>query len=110
MFGFIKKLFGIEDVDVVGILAQGAVIIDVRTPQEFKSGHPKGAVNIPLQNIKSSIPKIKKYKKPVIACCASGRRSGIAASMLKANDIEAYNGGSWSSVARAINQQKANAI
>ena len=78
MFGFIKKIFGIEDVDVVGLLAEGAVIIDVRAPGEFKSGHPEGAINIPLQSIKSNMLKIRNYEKPVIACCASGRRSGIA--------------------------------
>ncbi|HFC01275.1 MAG TPA: rhodanese-like domain-containing protein [Phaeodactylibacter sp.] len=102
MFGFIKKMFGIEEVDIESVLRQGAVIIDVRTPQEFKSGHPKGAVNIPLQKIKNSTLKIKKYKKPVITCCASGRRSGTAASILKNAGIEVYNGGGWKKVSTAV--------
>lgn len=110
MFGFIKKIFGIEDVDVAGILEQGAVIIDVRTPDEYKSGHPRNSINIPLQQINSKISKIRKYNKPVLTCCASGRRSGMAANMLKAKGIDAYNGGSWSSVARALDRQKTQTI
>jgi phage shock protein E len=38
---------------------------------------------------------IKKWDKPIIACCASGIRSGSAVSVLKQNGVEAYNAGSW---------------
>ena len=93
--GLLSKLFG-PKVDLSAKKKEGAIIIDVRTPAEFKGGHGKGSVNIPLDQIKSKINKIKEYKKPIITCCASGMRSGSAASILKSNGVEAYNGGSWS--------------
>ena len=44
------------------------------------------------------INDIKKLNKPVIACCRTGRRSGIAAMILKKHGIEAMNGGGWNSL------------
>jgi phage shock protein E len=94
MFGILKKIFG-PGVDLNEKMAEGAIIIDVRSPAEFGSGHVKGSKNIPLGKINSKINTIKKWNKPVITCCASGMRSGSAASILKSNGVDAYNGGSW---------------
>ena len=101
MLEFIKKMLGIETVDVKDLLVKGAVVLDVRTVSEYRSGHPKGAFNIPLPEINKNLTKIKKYNKPIVTCCASGRRSGIAAQQLKNAGIEAYNGGPWTRVANA---------
>ncbi|MGV9004817.1 rhodanese-like domain-containing protein [Flavobacterium sp.] len=79
-------------------IEKGAVIIDVRTPGEYQGGHIKGSKNIPLNTISLKVNEIKKLGKPVIACCASGMRSGQAASILKNNGIDAMNGGGWSSL------------
>ncbi|MDW7692212.1 rhodanese-like domain-containing protein [Flammeovirgaceae bacterium SG7u.111] len=99
MFGFLKKMLGGPSVDLGEVISQGAVIIDVRTPGEYKSGHVKGSVNIPLDKVSANIDKIKKYNKPIITCCASGMRSGSAASILRKNGLEeVYNGGSWGRV------------
>ena len=106
MFEFFKNLFKKETVDIEALLKEGAVIIDVRTVKEFKSGHPKGSINIPLQVINKNMLKIRSYNKPVIACCASGRRSGMAARMLKAQGIDAYNGGAWTNVSLALKKQR----
>ncbi len=93
---FLRKLFGLgPKVNCHELIANGAVLIDVRTPREFSQGKPKGAKNIPLDKIHKEIPKIKKINKPIVLCCASGMRSGQATSILKRNGIEAYNGGSW---------------
>ena len=99
MFGALKKLFG-PSVDLSEKLSEGAVIVDVRTAGEFNSGHVKGSKNIPLNKVGTQAEKIKRWGKPVITCCASGMRSGSAASILKQQGIEAYNGGSWRSVDR----------
>ena len=80
------------------MLEKGAVIIDVRTTQEFNTGHVKKSVNIPLDNIKRELKKIQGYKKPIITCCASGMRSGAAASALKQAGVESVNGGGWRKV------------
>ncbi|WP_088393262.1 rhodanese-like domain-containing protein [Flavobacterium davisii] len=77
---------------------RGAVIIDVRTPNEYSSGHISGSKNIPLDDIKQEIENIKKLNKPVIACCRSGIRSSQAVSILKQHNFECINGGSWDSL------------
>jgi len=94
MLGLFKKLFG-PKVDLEQKLGKGAIIIDVRSPGEFTGGHVKGSKNIPLGSISSKVKTIQKWNKPIIACCASGMRSGSAVRILKSNGIEAYNAGSW---------------
>jgi rhodanese-related sulfurtransferase len=57
---FLKKLFGMKTrEDYKKMIEQGGTIIDVRTPAEFKMGHPNGAKNIPLQNLESKISEKK---------------------------------------------------
>ena len=60
----------------------GAVIVDVRTPEEFASGSYPGAKNIPVQVIGSRLSEIPKDK-PVVVFCRSGARSSAAAATLK---------------------------
>ena len=97
MLGFLKKIFG-EGVNLGEVISGGAVIIDVRTKEEFRSGHLKNSVNIPLSSLPSSLKKLKKDQ-PIVTCCASGSRSVSARSFLRANGYEkVYNGGSWTSL------------
>lgn len=63
-------------------LDQGALIVDVRTPEEFAQGHVPGAVNLPLQEIAAWADKLPKDK-PVYLYCRSGNRSRQAAEYLK---------------------------
>ncbi|GGD98124.1 rhodanese-like domain-containing protein [Planktosalinus lacus] len=72
-----------------------AKIIDVRTFEEFRGGHVAGSINIPLQEIQSRIEEIKSMNKPLVLCCASGNRSGVASQYLKTQGLECINGGSW---------------
>lgn len=103
MLAFIKKIFGnANTVDYKTLLSQGAVIVDVRTPGEFRSGHIKGAINIPLDEMKSKAAELKKKNKPVITCCRSGNRSGIAKNMLASAGVECYNGGAWNTLNNKI--------
>lgn len=99
MFDSIKQLLGLTPkVNYKELVKEGAQIIDVRTPSEFKSGHIQGAVNIPLQTISSQLGRIKKDT-PIITCCASGMRSATAKSILKSNGFEeVHNGGGWMSL------------
>ena len=76
-------------------MAEGAVIVDVRTPQEYNEGHIKNSLNIPVHQIEVRISTLKKKNKPVILCCKSGGRAGRAKAILQKNGIKAVNGGSW---------------
>lgn len=96
--GLLDLLFGNKQKMIKDFQTRGAIILDVRTAGEYGQGAIKGSKNIPLQNITSKINEIKKYNKPVITCCASGMRSGSAASILKSNGVEAMNGGGWMSL------------
>lgn len=91
---FIQNLFG-HTTDFKKLVDNGALIVDVRTTAEFQSGHIKGSINIPVDQIKSKVEQLKAKNKPVITCCKSGARSGMAKSILKAQGIEVYNGGGW---------------
>lgn len=96
MLNAIKKLFGFgSKTDMEALIANGAVIIDVRSPAEYASGHISNSVNIPLGSLQSRLSKLKKDV-PVITCCASGMRSRVARSILQSNGFRVYNGGSWS--------------
>lgn len=101
MLALFKKLFS-KGADFKGLVQQGAIIVDVRTPAEYRTGHIAGAQNIPLDNIKSSVNDLKKKGKPVITVCRSGARSGMAKSILQAAGIEVYNGGPWNLLQRKI--------
>ena len=70
-------------------------VVDVRSLEEFQGGHVVESINIPLQDIPNQIEVLKKAKKPLILCCASGNRSGQAQKFLTAQGLECYNGGSW---------------
>lgn len=99
MIGFIKKLLGGgPKVDFAELKAKGAIIIDVRSPGEFASGHIKGSVNIPLNNLSQGVAKYKK-EATIITCCASGMRSASAKSVLTSKGFtNVFNGGGWSSL------------
>ena len=96
--GLLDFLFGNKSKKIEDFMSRNAIIIDVRTKAEFDMGAIPGSKNIPLQNINSKIKEIKKFNKPVITCCASGMRSGTAASILNGQGIEAMNGGGWKSL------------
>ena len=57
-------------------------VLDVRTPEEFASGHVPGAVNIPYDQVASRVAEIPKDKE-VVLYCRSGRRAGLAAAELE---------------------------
>jgi len=70
-------------------------IVDVRTVGEFMGGNVAGSINIPLQEIQQRLEEIKSLQQPIILCCASGNRSGQAATFLTSCGVECENGGSW---------------
>ena len=88
-------------------LRRGAIVIDVRTPQEFDQGKVPQSINIPVDRIAANAERIKSMNRPVIFCCASGARSSNAATIMKQKGLkEVYNGGSWYNVLKMIKNLK----
>lgn len=75
------------------MLNKGAVVVDVRESAERQSGYIPDSKHVPLGDLANRLGELDKFKsKPVIVCCASGARSGRAASTLrKAGFTEVYN-------------------
>ncbi|HEX7011731.1 MAG TPA: rhodanese-like domain-containing protein [Steroidobacteraceae bacterium] len=72
--------------DAVRLTNSGAIVLDVRDPNEYEAGHIIDARNIPAAEIASRADSLKKYKeKPVIVCCENGFASAAAARTLRAS-------------------------
>ena len=100
MINTIKRLLGVKPpADYKQLIADGAIILDVRTPGEFRGGHARGAINMPLNTRHEYINKQKNKDRVIITCCASGMRSGSAKSMLqKAGFAHVYNADPWNNL------------
>ena len=62
--------------------AAGAVLLDVRTPQEYREGHIPGSQNVPLQQL-DNVEEVTENKDTVLyVYCRSGARSRQAVSLL----------------------------
>jgi phage shock protein E len=80
---------------IPGLLREGAVIIDVRSPAEFSSGHAAASRNIPLDDLERGAKDLD-ANRWIIVCCASGARSGTARRWLLRHGFRhVLNGGSW---------------
>ena len=101
MINFFRNLFR-PSVDIARVIKDGAIIIDVRSRNEYQAGHIEGSKNYPLDRINSELKKIKDLHKPVITVCQSGARSRIATSILTSAGIETYNGGGWYNLKRKL--------
>ncbi len=102
MLEAIKGLFGLDKTDYAALVKQGAVILDVRSKNEFAGGHIKNSINIPLDQLEKNLSKFSKDK-TIITCCASGMRSASAKSILQNNGYKnVHNGGGWSSLNNKI--------
>jgi phage shock protein E len=99
MIQFLKNLFGFgERINLGDLIANGATIIDVRTVGEYRNGHLKMGINVPLAILPNQFTTLDKTK-PIITCCASGMRSASAKRMLNNNGfLDVHNGGNWMSL------------
>lgn len=61
----------------------GAILLDVRTPQEYQEGHVPESKNVPLQAINKVTSVAKNKETPLFVYCYSGSRSGQAVNALK---------------------------
>ena len=77
------------------------LVVDVRSPGEFAAGHVDGAINLPLDRLGADCAQALPNKAtPLVLCCLSGARSGMAAQWLRQQGYQQVaNGGSVGSVA-----------
>lgn len=64
------------------LVAQGALLLDVRTPDEFCHGHVEKAVNLPVQELPQRLAEVGPTSRPVVVYCRSGGRSALAKTLL----------------------------
>lgn len=83
---------------------KNAVVIDVRTVEEYQMGNVPGSLNIPLDTIPDRLDDIRALDKPLVICCASGIRSNSACGFLHKNGItDLFDGGPWTAVNAQLN-------
>jgi len=63
-------------------LGEGALLVDVRFPDEFAEGHASGAVNIPALELRTRHGELPRDR-PLVVMCRTGQRSSLATSILK---------------------------
>ena len=94
----LKKRF-FDTTDYKALLAEGAIIVDVRSPAEFYGGNIENSLNIPVGELMNNLEYLKDKNQTIITCCASGMRSGAAKQLLVAKGYtHVINGGGWSSL------------
>ena len=97
MFQFFKRLLGGSTESLQQVIQRGAVVIDVRTRDEYNQGHLKDSKNITLNEIRLKSDIIRSWGKLVITVCRSGNRSQMAKTQIEALGVETYDGGAWTS-------------
>lgn len=94
-----QSLTIIDANETEALMANGALILDVREPNEFDMGHLTGAVNIPrglLEFMVGNNPSLKNVDQTIVVYCKNGGRSTLAADTLQTmgfNQIKMLAGG-----------------
>lgn len=88
MFGFLP-----HD-EAKRLLAEGALVVDVRTQAEWDEGHGPESILLPLDQLQARVTELPKDK-ALLMVCRSGARSGQAAGWLRQQGFEAHNLGPW---------------
>ncbi len=109
MFSFLRRLGGpqidVEDLDA--LMAQGAIrVLDVREDSEFRNGHLRGAIHIPVKRLPDRVARLK-HDKPYAVICQSGSRSRSATAYLVDQGFEGAvsvrgGTGAWARSGRAL--------
>lgn len=80
--------------DIPKLLERGAVLVDVRTLEEFVGYHLRDAVNIPFEDLDQYLDAIRSWRRPVVVYSADDQRSRRALIKLHNHGITAYDAGS----------------
>ncbi len=100
----LHALFGKkEEINYKELVKQGALLVDVRSKDEFNIASVSGAINIPLDTLPVNLKKLGKKDDSIVVFCASGNRSGIAKRALESlGYTNVHNGGGWHTLQNKI--------
>jgi phage shock protein E len=103
----LKRVGQISRKEAVAYLKSGALVVDVRSPAEFNSGHLPKAINVPLDELETALPRRMKDKEQVLLLhCQSGMRSSMAKKRLeRLGYANAFNLGSYSRAAQLVSSR-----
>ena len=102
----IVKQFYYEDIEKLQENSD-VILLDTRTPQEYKRGFAKGFINIPLDALRDNLNLLDKSKK-IYVMCHSGMRSYLSTRILTENGFDAYNFSGGYLLYNSIEKMKAN--
>jgi len=104
IYSILKRASQIAPRRAAAYLKDGALVIDVRSAAEFSSGHLPNAINLPLEEIETALPRRVKDKNQVLLLhCQSGMRSGMAKTKLAGlGYANAFNLGSYARAMRIV--------
>lgn len=95
--GFLSNLFGpavpnitAEELSEKLKFGKHPLVLDVRQPDEFRSGHVTGAKLLPLGELHKKIGELPKGRE-IVCICATGNRSSSAAKMLAKEGFNVFN-------------------
>ena len=75
------------------------IVVDVRTKEEYETGHVKDSINIPVDDIQSRSNELDKNK-TIIVYCRSGKRSANAKEILVNQGYKVYDLGAYESITK----------
>lgn len=102
MFNFLSGVATKDNTTLKEALAAGAMLVDVRSEEEFEYDRVEGAVNIPLEKLSEQLQKFE-GKSSVVVFCISGMRSSQAKHIIESCGVaQVINGVSSANVRSAI--------
>lgn len=84
-----SKMDDVSPQDAVGLHERGAVLLDVREPDEWVAGHAPGAMHVPLAGVRDASARFADQE--VLIVCRSGGRSAKAAETLAQAGVKVRN-------------------
>ena len=107
VFMLLKKSGEISAQAALAHLKNGASVVDVRSRSEFNSGHLPEAINLPLDEIETALPRrVPDKNQAMLLYCLSGTRSGVAKVKLKGMGYpNVFNLGSYNRAESILKQQ-----
>lgn len=95
---------GAQPQNIKELIKNGAIILDVRTTEEYNSGNINGSINIPLNNLNTNLNSLPNKNQPIIIYCAAGARAEQAKQLLtKKGYKNLINAGGYAELYKQLN-------